>query len=559
MKAKDRPRFDIDALRELAGAKVFARGEAYHRDGQVELLAIEPARVLAEVAGTEDYRTVLTGRGKKIDGECSCPAFDDWGFCKHMVAAALAANAAGSDAEAEGAGALARIRDHLKGKGVDALVALIMDIAERDPALFRKLDTAAATVNADEKTLEARLRKVLDQATRTRGYVDYREAAGWAEGVDAALAALADLASTAHGGLALKLAERAIDRIERAIEDIDDSDGHCTELLDRARDIHLAAARAAKPEPVQFARQLFAREMEGGYGTFDGAVTLYADVLGEEGLAEYWRLAGEAWEKLTPRAGQTRARDDRLEGYDQLKAILDFFAERVGDVDARVALRAKDLSSPWSYLQLAEFCRQGRGEEALRRAEEGLWMFEDDRPDERLVFFAAELLSEAGRQSDAQAYLRRAFEKAPSLALYTPLRQFGGAAARERALKFLEGRIAGAGRTPWHQSADLLIRILAQEKMFDAAWAAVRRHGASMGLKETLARTSEATHPREAVDAYGERIEALANSGGNPAYAEAAKLIAHLGTLRGAVEHTAYVTDLRARFGRKRNLMKLLG
>ena len=116
MTAGDRPRFDIDALRYLAGEKTFARGEAYHRDGQVEILAVEPGRVLAQVVGTEDYRTELTGRGKEIGGECSCPAFEDWGFCKHMVAAALAANAAGSDAPAGGASALARIRDHLKEK-----------------------------------------------------------------------------------------------------------------------------------------------------------------------------------------------------------------------------------------------------------------------------------------------------------------------------------------------------------------------------------------------------------------------------------------------------------
>jgi len=71
MKAKDRPRFDVEALRDLAGEKVFARGEAYYRDGQVEILAMEPARVVAQVSGTEDYRTVLTGRGKRIGGECS--------------------------------------------------------------------------------------------------------------------------------------------------------------------------------------------------------------------------------------------------------------------------------------------------------------------------------------------------------------------------------------------------------------------------------------------------------------------------------------------------------
>src|SRR5712691_2500767 len=111
MNASDRPRFDIDALQALAGEKVFARGTAYHRDGQVEILLIEPGRVLAQVAGTEDYRTELTGRGKDIGGECSCPAFEDWGFCKHMVAAALTANAAGDDATGA-AGALTRIRAH---------------------------------------------------------------------------------------------------------------------------------------------------------------------------------------------------------------------------------------------------------------------------------------------------------------------------------------------------------------------------------------------------------------------------------------------------------------
>src|SRR5712692_5868790 len=61
-------------------------------------------------------RAELTGRGKEIGGECSCPVFEDWGFCKHMVATALAANAAGSDAQVVGASALARIRDHLKEK-----------------------------------------------------------------------------------------------------------------------------------------------------------------------------------------------------------------------------------------------------------------------------------------------------------------------------------------------------------------------------------------------------------------------------------------------------------
>ena len=201
---------------------------------------------------------------------------------------------------------------------------------------------------------------------------------------------------------------------------------------------------------------------------------------------------------------------------------------------------------------------QGREAEALRRAEEGLWVFEDDKPDERLVFFAAELLSKTGRNREGEAHLRRAFEKQPSLELYKRFREIGGAAARERALKFLEDGLAGAERTNWHQSADLLIRIQMQEEMFDAAWAAVRNHQASMRLKESLARASEATHPREALETYAERVDQLASAGGNSAYAEAAALVARMGFLSGGADHAAYVAALKVRFRRKRNLMKLL-
>ena len=562
MKAKDRPRFDIDAVRELAGDKVFARGEAYHRAGHVEILSLEPGRALARVAGTEDYRTVLAGKGAQVGGRCSCPAFGDWGFCKHMVATALAANAAGDDGEAEGAGALARIRDYLKAQDVDSLVEMIIGLAEWDPALLRKLEMAAVTVHADDKTLAASLRKAITDATRTRGFVDYYRAPGWAAGVESALDTLAAIACGPRAELVLKLAEHAVSRIERAVESIDDSDGRCGALLQRAGEIHLEACRAARPDPVTLARDLFAREMADEYDTFHGAAALYADVLGETGLAEYRRLAMAAWDQLPPKTGSHRTTgDDDIEfDYLRLASIVDFFAEREGDVETRIAIRARDLSSPWRYLQLAEFCRtQGREDEALRHAEEGLWIFEDARPDQRLVFFAADLLAKAGRKDEATAHLWRAFEKTPGLELYGRLRKLGGKPARERALAALEARLAKEEPTRWHAPADLLIGILTQEKMFDAAWTALRRHGASRGVKEALAGASEATHPGEALNVYAERVEQLAEAGGNPGYEEARGLVARMATLRGAAEQADYVAGLRERFRRKRNFMKLLG
>src|SRR4051812_29417795 len=83
------PRFDVAALRDLAGAKVFARGVEYHEDEQVEIITVDRTRVLSRVIGSETYRCELAGTGKKFSGVCSCPAFSDWGFCKHLVATAL--------------------------------------------------------------------------------------------------------------------------------------------------------------------------------------------------------------------------------------------------------------------------------------------------------------------------------------------------------------------------------------------------------------------------------------------------------------------------------------
>jgi hypothetical protein len=329
--------------------------------------------------------------------------------------------------------------------------------------------------------------------------------------------------SSKHAGIVMRLAMRAIDRIEAAIEDVDDSDGLCAPLLDRACEIHCNAVSEAPCEPLSLARDLFAREMNGSYDTFGGAAGRYGDILGEEGLAEYRRLATEAWNELPATAGKNRIGHVLSGDHFRLQEILDFFAERDGDVEARITLRAKHLSSQQAYLQVAKFClSHGRAEEALRRAEDGLWVFEDDRPDERLVFFAVDLLTTACRDADAEAHLWRAFEKVPSLDLYQRLCKTG-TAARDRAIERLQSRLAREKPSAWHYPADLLISILIEEKQFDLAWA-----------------------------------NQLAQFGGNGAYAEAAALIGRMAGLRMASEHAAYLADVKDRFGRKRNFMKLL-
>lgn len=551
-------RFDIDALKAFVGDKVFARGEAYCRDGLVTIIDTNPARVRAHVSGSENYRTTVTGRGADIGGDCSCPAFSDFGPCKHIAATALAAN----DGAAESAGnALTRIRAHLATKDSAALVDILVDLAERDPAIFERLDLAAAASSGDDGTLETRLKKAVDSATRTGRFVDYRAAGGWAAEVDGALDALEAVAKGRTAPIAMRLALHAIGRIEKAIGHMDDSDGHCTDLMARAAEIHLGACREAKPDGVELARTLYAREMDEEYDVFSGATATYADVLGEKGLAEYRRLAEAAFRKLPPRG--------RKKGYDaersRLSRMMDYFAEQDGDLDARIAIREADQSSPWDVLQLAEFCLQhGREEEALRRAEEGLWLFEDDRPDERLYLFVARLLGRRGRIEEALAHLMRAFDKAPSLTLHESLKSAGGAKASKAAIAKLRLMIAASRPTARPPTAgdarsDLLIEILMAEERYEDAWVVLRECGAGARLALRLAEKSGRTHQTEAIAVYRQHVESLVRMGGNRSYEEAARTIARMADLQRAAAHTAYLDDLRTRHKAKRNFIKLLG
>jgi len=568
----DVPRFDVDALRQAAGEKVFTRGEAYHRDRHVEVLVIEPRRVVADVLGSEIYRSEVSLVRGRLSGHCSCPAYSEWGFCKHLVATALAATAAKPDEIGKALNRLGAIRDHLRAQGVDALVETIMGLAERDPTLLRSLELGAAAGDTDEERIFARFEKVLTEATRTPGYVEYREAPGWAQEIGDVLDRIETLVDRGHAGIVLRLLDRFFTRMDAALGNVDDSDGYVGGTIAKACDIHLKACRAAKPDPVELARDLFARETDSAWDWFAGDCETYSDVLGKPGRAEYRRLAEEAWHKIKPRlAGKRTAPDEEFGARRRLAAILEHFAEQEGDLDARIAIRAKDLSSPYSYLQIAElWLANGREADALKWTEEGLWLFEG-MPDDRLVAFAADLYRRVGRNGDAEKLLWQAFESRPSLDFYDRLKaslRDDPAAAKsvaDKAVQVLQGGLAAAERDAparWPSRADLLVEVLMSERRLAEAWEAVHVHRCRDRVLESLAKASESTQPAEAINAYANLVERQVGLTNRQAYEEASRLIDRIRIVRqrlgqGAA-HAAYLADLLTRHKAKRNFIKLL-
>src|SRR5215218_9112264 len=76
-------------LRELAGPKVYARGEKYLASDHVQLHEHTRDEAIAEVMGSQPYRVELSLTSKGLSADCTCPAMSDYGFCKHAVALGL--------------------------------------------------------------------------------------------------------------------------------------------------------------------------------------------------------------------------------------------------------------------------------------------------------------------------------------------------------------------------------------------------------------------------------------------------------------------------------------
>jgi hypothetical protein len=550
------PRFDVAALRAAAGDKVFARGAAYAKEGRVRLITVDPGQVRAEVVGSEVYAAMLEGDGRDVSGACECRAFEDWGFCKHLVAVALTVNAATPADLAAAEAVHPRIAAHLRGLDHEALVGRIMDLAAHDPALRRELELEVAVADEDEDALFARFAKAIDAATDVGEFVGWQGAGTVAGELLALTVGVERMLELGRAGLALRLADRLLDHADDLLEHVDDSDGEVQGALAAWMDLHLRACLAAKPDPLELAGQLFERQIGSDYGLWEDAAGAYTGALGPEGLAEHRRLAEAAWRELPPAGG----------GFlrNRLFEILDGDAMHTGDLEARIALHASVAASAWNYLQIAQMCvAADRETEALRWADEGLWKTED-QPDARLVVFTARLRRRLGRADEAEALLWAEFKRAPTLELYGLLKE-GASDARAvtvRCVETLRSAVADQPSHGWGGPGDLLVQILSDAGRLDEAWAVVIDSRCTEPVVERLARSSEATHPDQALAVYAQIADRALATVNNAGYEAAIKQIARAARLRCAIgrddEQAAYIESLATRHKAKRNFIRLL-
>jgi uncharacterized Zn finger protein len=565
------------ALEALSGSKAFQLGKDYMDDGAVRDLTVTADKIRARVEGTQAYRVVLSVESGEVAYGCSCPRAGDGYFCKHCVAVGLAwlASLGGAQLQIVPGAKKKRpdpwrdIQDYLCRQKTDVLVALVLDAARRDDRLYRSL-LLKSERSAGGPDLARILRKEIDDATRTNGFVAWDEAGDLANTLHDIVDSLAELVQPATGGMLAELIEHAIARVETMLEDVDDSGGGMGDVIQRLGELHVAACRVSLPDPLTLAERLLRLEMSLAMGIWEFDPVDYREVLGDEGLNRYRELALAKWKAVA--ALDADAADEA--GLMAIAPIMERLAKASGDIEQLVALKSRDLSSTYRYLEIAVLWHTaGKVEQALEWAERGLAAF-PERADNRLRDFLAAIYLNRGRGEEALQLTWIQFKEQPRLENYQKLALVAGQIARwpeqrVRALSMIDTGIATApgafrqwGSQPGEPDYSLRVAVAMWEKDLEAAWDYANRGACRKELLLALAGELETSHLDDALGLYRRVVPGILEQTTNEAYAEAIKVVQRMAAALGAHQRhrdlAAYLGSLRVEFKRKRNFIKLL-
>jgi uncharacterized Zn finger protein len=131
------PTFTEADIRQQTSAESFQRGQEYCRSGAIESLVQRGATLQADVLGSdvEPYRVQVTFDTERLAGAtCTCP-YDWGGWCKHIVAALLAAGEQPETVEKR-----KPLTDVLASLNRDQLQALLLKLVQFQPDLLDMIE-----------------------------------------------------------------------------------------------------------------------------------------------------------------------------------------------------------------------------------------------------------------------------------------------------------------------------------------------------------------------------------------------------------------------------------
>ena len=581
----------ISNLSEYAESSAyFERGKNYYHQGNVSTLEEEDGIVTGKVIGQETYQVRLWEDGEELGYECDCPLGDGGEFCKHCVAVGLAwindcqIKPKASPKELSPGAALGKkdVERFLYAQDKSKLVQWLMEQIRKDKQLgnYFKLQAAHHTPEPNLRKLTATYRETIKKAIDIgeRNFIEYREARHYQAGVWVVVNSLQDLLSEKpdahHAHLVIDLVEFALQRVEKATNSIDDSNGGMGEIMYHLVKIHHEACKQATADPEELAGRLFNWALQSQWDNFSDAVSIYADVLGKAGLSTYQKLAEAYWRKMPSIA--PGGKSDYSHERSVITRIMEDLAKQTGNVEALVAVKSKKLEYAYNFLTIAElYLEAKKPEKALEWAEKGLQAF-PDKTDYRLRDFLANRYHECKQHNKAMNLIWLEYTETPRLDRYQLLKNHAFKLEnpdaawqpwRKKALTFLREKLkadaAKSEKRPWATPTHShLVEIFVWEKDLEAALKEAKSGGCEMELWLKLAKALENSTPEKAIEIYQAQIPVIVSQTNNRAYQEAFEILKTMHRLMKQIDQAksfqAYLLKLRQQFQPKRNFMKLL-
>lgn len=563
------PDFSDATLIKLAGKPAFERGREYFSAGCVIDCRQKGNKVSGVVRGSEQYNVELQLGKQGLDGHCNCPASENMDFCKHCVALALHVREQQQHTEQlESGNPLQRIQAFLEQQDKSQLVGHLLDIIEHDDHLQDvwsiKADVALGKI--DIKGLKKRITAAFPTGRHLHHYPQVRSYFQKAEPVVELLAQQFDALPAEK---AVELVEYALDRLQKALQTVDDSGGFRDLVETRLQQLHVAAVTRLPWDKARLAHYLFTQHQQPDRDLYPAIPDAYVDALGEAGMQHYHDLARIAWDALPQLTERLHWKD----GYDyfRLSGFLLKWAEAHQDFEGALAIKLKQACQQIDFLRITEYCIEHQQWDHARRWLTKAKTFKQERngwhPVLELERLEQAILLHDGNVVQALTLQWDIFTRSALLADYQrllKLEQQAGArpAYAGQARAFLQEQMQKSGNALFKlRYSNNLLEICLYENDLASALAVVQHYQVDPGLLHQLAQAF-ADQPITAIALYERLVQYWVDKGDNKTYRQAVSLLVECrGILKVTAHQTAFdalLQRLRTDFKAKRNFMKLL-
>ena len=295
---------------DLAGKAAYQRGEIYYQDGLVGDLRINGNSIIAEVEGTELYRVTLKHTARIFEGSCDCPASENFDFCKHCVATGLKyleqnqSKEVLKDSKAEDL-----LKNYLLSLDKNVLAEQLEILISNDKILEDDwtLKAEIAAGKLDHKAFKKRFTKAIPYNRHLYRYAQVRD---YFSRIELVVDKLAEFRSDFKAADVLGLVDYALQRIDKALETIDDSGGFRYASVEMLNELHieiLSEIDWSTEKIANYLLEIYNASDNDFYPDIPGG---YIEALGEEGLEYFNAELQIQWDALPPLADQKTSEYD---------------------------------------------------------------------------------------------------------------------------------------------------------------------------------------------------------------------------------------------------------